>query len=138
MFWKSCLLILVLITNKKENIVMFSFMFAVLGSVIFWVVWVLISLIAGTVTLKAITTQTWRFVTTGYKSSYLLLPEVIVIVLVCYLFWPLVALGFGIYYFITFVSEHLFWKPFCKMVKLIDKPIKHISANEYLKNSRIM
>lgn len=110
---------------------MFSFMIAVLGSFVFWGVYFLISLIAGTIALKAIAPRTWEFVSTGSRNKYrLLLVEVIVVIFIIYAFWPFVMLAFGIYYLTIFAGQHLFWTPFRFVVNLIDKNIPTISIKK--------
>lgn len=100
---------------------MMSFMFAVLGSFVFWGVFGLIGLIIGTMFLKRMAPKTWEFVTTGEKTCSLWWPDLIVILIVCYVFWPVVALGFGVYLFVKYVLKWIAWTPFCTLVKFIDK-----------------
>jgi len=110
---------------------MISFMFAVLGSVIFWVVWALISLLGGTLTIKTLAPRTWRFATEGYRDEDdLYIHEVVVVLLCCFLFWPIVALAFFIYHFFNFVGQYIIWKPLCYMIKLIDKNTPTISIKK--------
>ena len=103
---------------------MFSFMFGVLGSFIFWGVYFLISLIAGTMIVKEVAPRTWKFISTGHRRDYeLMLFEVLIIVLCIYTFWPIVSL----YYLAIFMGRHLLWTPFCFIVNLVDKNIPKIS-----------
>lgn len=110
---------------------MFIFMFGVLGSFIFWGVYFLISLIAGTIITKAIAPRIWKFISTGYRNKILLpIFEVFIYLVVIYALWPIFTVAFGIYYFIGFVGKHIVWKPFCSIVKLIDQNMPTVTIKK--------
>ena len=100
---------------------MLSFMFAVLGSVIFWVVYVIVGLFVGPMTLKKFASRTWRFITTGEKHWCLCWMDVIVITIGHVILWPLTIIGFGFHFFFKYVITFVVWKPFFKLLTYIDK-----------------
>lgn len=105
-------------------------MFAVLGSFVFWGVFGLIGIILGTMFLKRIAPKTWEFITTGKKSYETWWFDIVAIIIACYIFWPIIALCFGIYWFFKYVLIYIAWKPFCNLVKMVDKNIPNISIKK--------
>jgi len=101
-----------------------AFMFGVLGSFIFWVVFFAISLFIGTMILKRYATTTFNQIKTGKdgKDGWsgpldgLDIVSICFILFLIYVFWPviLVALVIGLFF------KHLVWNGMRKTIIVVD------------------
>jgi len=109
---------------------MIEFMFGVLGSVVFWILFFMVGFFAGTLVLKRIAPKTYLFVTTGKftwfrsqtkptGSDWIVLLFLLLFIYVC---WPIVVaiLAIGL------IVKYALWKPFCSGVKAVDSIIPDI------------
>ena len=103
---------------------MINFMFAVLGSTLFWVGFFVVGFFVGTLVLKKVAKSIYDFIIGKeeynpfgpYCVDYV---PIVAILLLCYLFWPVILLVLSI----GFIVKHIFWKSFCKAVKSVDSII---------------
>jgi len=109
---------------------MLSFMFAVLGSVTFWIGYALVGLFVGTMTIKKFAPKTWAYITTGEKNYMLMWMDLICITVSHTIFWPLTAIAFGFYFFFKYVVTFLVWKPFFKLLAFIDTITPNITIEK--------
>ena len=117
---------------------MISFLFGVLGSVLFWVVFFAISIFVGTLVFRHIAPHGYNFLITGelthpdYLNSFSKnstrddSPERVIfltlMLIVCYLLWPFVLIGMAI----GFIAKHVLFGSFLNMIKFIDKTVPYI------------
>jgi len=105
---------------------MIEFMFGVLGSGVFWILFFIVGFFAGTLVLKRVAKKTYRFITTGeghgWYAGQVNGMSLVIILLAVYLFWPVIltALAIGL------IVKHVFWKSFCNGVKGVDSIIPDI------------
>lgn len=75
---------------------MTSFLFACLGSVVFWGVYFLATLFIGTMVLKYLAPKTFRFIVAGQKELWSLIPDMVLIAISIYLFLPFIIICLAI------------------------------------------
>ena len=90
----------------------FPFMTAVLGSVIFWIAYGLVSFVMGIACMRITAPETHRGILGGYKPRYLEWFEVVFIILANFIGWPLIILGV----IIQFICKLIYKIVFCKMI----------------------
>ena len=105
---------------------MISFIFGVLGSVLFWVVFGVMGFVLGSVMLKHLFSEVFEFITTGKRydrkctSKDRWRPsntDAFIALFAVFVLWPLVLLWI-IVKFIVVTSVKLTWPLFCKAVKV--------------------
>jgi len=101
---------------------MFSFLFAVLGSVTFWILYAAVSFFGTGMTLKHFAPHTYKYITTGEMYNKYDREGYIILAITHMLFWPLIVLGV-IAWFIASNTFKLFfgrlvWPLFCKGIKV--------------------
>ncbi len=105
---------------------MIEFMFSVLGSVVFWILFFVVGFFAGTLVLKKLSKDLYGFIigknANPYGSFGLNYIPVIVILFFIYLFWPIILAIMAI----GFIIKHVLWKSFCSGVKAVDSVIPDI------------
>ncbi len=112
----------------------FPFMVAVLGSVTFWVIYGLITLVIGTVCIRLIAPDTHRCIVAGNThagSSYMCWEGVVIVALLNYALWPVILAAAFVYYFIKIViGKFLFSKvigpAFQLLYKNVDKAVPNV------------
>lgn len=109
---------------------MLSFMFGVLGNVIFWLFYIAISLFIGTFILKTKAKEAWRFVKTG-KSHFWgkAGPDFFFLTLLLlgiYLFWPIIVLIL----LLTFILKLILLKGLRKLITTIGDSIPEIEIKQ--------
>ena len=78
---------------------MISFMLATLGSTIFWVIYVLITLVMGLVVIKRIYPCAYEALTTGHlPNSYTYWAECIVVAALVFIAWPVIIVVCAIWF----------------------------------------
>jgi len=94
---------------------MFSFMFAVLSSVLFWIGFFVVGFIIGSRVMRHIAPKTYKFISTGYRE-YDFDPgavEIFFVLVGNFILWPIILT----YLLSKFIFVKLFWPIFCKSVK---------------------
>ena len=107
----------------------FNFLSAVLGSVGFWVVYFVVGSIVGTITLKTIAKDTFKYVTTGILSDVGEEEGYIILAITHYLLWPCVVLACAIFLVIWLAYKCLvllLWPLFQEWILVINKVIPTI------------
>jgi len=117
---------------------MIEFMVAVLGSVLFWIGFFVISLFMGTLIFRKIAPHGYNFLIAGTLTH----PDYInsfnedstsadnpdrfifltLMLIVCYLLWPFVLIGMTI----GFIAKHVLLGSFLNIIKFIDKTVPDI------------
>ena len=79
---------------------MFTFMFAVLGSVVFWIFFFLVSFVVGSILLKHVAPTAWKTIKDGkrpyskrWTSLRVDIASVAIAIVSVYLFWPFILVG---------------------------------------------
>ena len=109
---------------------MSEFMFSVLGSVIFWILFFVVGFFAGTMVLKRINKKVFDFLIGKRGCPFdesscmgeLDWVRLIFLLIVIYLFWPIILVVLAI----GFIIKHVLWKSFCSGVKAVDSVIPDI------------
>ncbi len=83
---------------------MVAFLFASLGSMFFWMAYIVVMLFVGTYLLKKFSPEVIEFVRTGKKEECDDAPYYIFILIIFYIFWFLILIGIGIYYIFKFIG----------------------------------
>ena len=98
---------------------MISFIFGVLGSVLFWAVFGVMGFVLGSVMLKHLFSEVFEFITTGkrYDRWRPSNTDAFIALFTVFVLWPLVLLWI-IVKFIVVTSVKLTWPLFCKAVKV--------------------
>lgn len=98
---------------------MLSFIFSVLGSLIFWAVFFLCSLIIGSTLLKHIAPCAWEAIKTGKMGMSKEWPSLkasaglaVFAIIGVYLFWPIILVGVALW----FVSKNILWPCLRKVI----------------------
>ena len=98
-------------------------MFGVLGSLLFWAIYLLVSFFVGSVLLKHIAPLTWKTIKTGKRpgstqfSGLKANPILMVLMfLVTYIFWPFLLLGIIIFFTVKLTVKHIIWPGLRKSV----------------------
>lgn len=100
---------------------MFSFMFAVLGSIVFWCVYAVATLFVGTFIFKRMAPDSFRSILTGSKQSYWNgWHEYVLIAAVNYLCWPVIAIAWLIKTVLCLVFCKLFGPVLQRMIRFAD------------------
>jgi hypothetical protein len=109
-----------------------TFLFAVLGSVMFWIGYVFITVFIGTLLFKHLMPVLYNGIISGwsiykFENKFDEQFSIIVACIIClYLFWP-VLLIIVIFKFILKILWKTFWKFFTKTVIKIDQNLPEIS-----------
>lgn len=113
---------------------MFTFMIATLGSLVFWVIYFMITLVMGIVVMRKIAPGTFESITTGEKQNYNMdWGMYTFIALGVFIFWPVIV----VFTFLVWIIKHLWILIFFKIMgpglltlfKTIDKMTPDISIN---------
>ena len=111
---------------------MINFMFGVLGSIGFWVLFFVVGFFAGTVVFKRIAPKMYNFVLGRSRSfndrwmngdSWVILIFVIILI---YFFWPIIIAALLIGFIIKHLFKTILWKSFQKAVNSVDSIIPTI------------
>jgi len=107
---------------------MIEFMFGVLGSVVFWIGFFVVSFFAGTLVLKRIAKKAYGFIMGERDSAFYYSMDggcwvaLIILLIGIYLFWPIILVVLAI----GFIVKHILWRSFCNVVKFVDSIIPNI------------
>jgi len=105
---------------------MITFIIATLGSLIFWVIYFMITLVMGTAVMRKFTPGTFESITTGEKQDYYIdWGMYIFTVLGVFIFWPIIIIG----YIIKLILCLMVGPMFMHLFKAIDKVTPNISIN---------
>ena len=96
-----------------------SFMFSVLGSVMFWVLFFVTGFVIGSILLKHIAPRTFKHMILGQKDSWLYGDAVFFILIGCFIMWPIVLVGLSIKFIIGKILWPLFRHGVKKSVSII-------------------
>lgn len=110
---------------------MLSFMFAVLGSVTFWVIFAVVSFVCGTGILRHVAPKTFKWVSSGFDkhevSGYDNRGEYIFVIILNYLFWPFVLAFLITFGCIKLIFKLLIGPLFLNAFKVVIKSIPKIT-----------
>jgi hypothetical protein len=114
---------------------MIGFLFAFLGSGLFWVFYAVVSFFVGSILIKQFAPHTYTFITTGeveyeYETAFY-----VMIAMFHMIFWQIeivcLALAFVVKYSCHLFFGKLFWPLFCKGVKASASSIPRIRIDKY-------
>ena len=76
---------------------MFSFIFAVFGSVTFWIIFAIVGFVCATGIMRHIAPKTYKWVSSGFQTpadgyGYFLAAEAVFAMVLIYLFWPFILI----------------------------------------------
>ena len=110
---------------------MLSFMFAVLGSVTFWVIFAVVGFVCATGILRHVAPKTFKWISSGFDKSavtgYDARGEYIFIMILNYLFWPFVLAFLIIFGCIKLIFKLLIGPLFMNAFKVTIKAIPKIT-----------
>jgi len=108
---------------------MLSFMFAVLGSTLFWVLFIVVGFFAGCLTLRFMAPKTYRRITKEHRLRDEIddpVPGFVILVAV-FLFWPIFLIGA----IICFLIRKIFWPLLCKSIAATASIIPDIEIKQH-------
>jgi len=114
---------------------MISFMFGVLGSILFWVCFFIVGFFMGTLLLKRIARNTFAFVTgkqsticPGMEDTMTIPTWILLFIILFFIYtcWPIILFLL----MIGFIIKNVFWKSFCSTVKWADEIIPNIEIKK--------
>jgi hypothetical protein len=85
-------------------------MFEVLGSVVFWVFFILLTLIAGSSCLKKLSPPIYKTMRTGKLTNGNDWGQVFIVLLFCFSFWPFISIFYVLIFILfPFIGKIIFW-----------------------------
>jgi len=112
---------------------MFGFMFGVLGSVMFWVVYFVLSIVAGSLSIKHFAPNTFKFITTGDNSNLRTKkgrkcwkPDMTMLAVIHMLFWPVIIIGMILFFIIKVVFAQMAWPLIRKSIVAVTDAVPEV------------
>lgn len=105
---------------------MLYFMFGVLGSIVFWVVYIFATLFIIALLMKKFAPQSYRWITEGYVPLYCDEIEFILMFMTYLLFWPFILIGI----FIGLFCKYIIGLGIRNIFKKVDSMIPEIQFNK--------
>ena len=116
---------------------MLSFMFSVLGSFVFWVLFFVAGFFVGSLLMKNCFPSVFKYITTkerdlckGYQTICRSPVDLIFQAILIMLFWPLVLLYVVIIFSLKVLFGKILWPSFCKGVEMAASSIPDIEIKK--------
>ena len=114
---------------------MLTFLFAWMGSMLFWGGYVFASIFVGTMLLRLIAKRTYKWIKTGERPVAMGtctvpcdLPATILAGIAVYLFWPFILVGLALYFGAKILLIKFFWSSFKVVFNAVDKSIPNVKV----------
>jgi len=125
------------IQEKKKEMTMVSFLFAVLGSVTFWIIYIVVGLFVGTCFIRKFADDTYgiisgqetisKFMDRQYGDEFPAFLILMFILIFYYVLWFFPLMCIILYYTVIVVIGKTLWPGFIKLTSIVDKATPDIS-----------